>query len=126
MHLLGLRDRRSIPSLLHLCSASLVPFRRTVLTERLVPLKVFEALAAGIRPVCTYFSADLETLERENILTVARSAGAFIAGVREAIAKDGPSTRERLAQYGRFHTWPARWRQMDDIIRQRLADRANA
>jgi glycosyltransferase involved in cell wall biosynthesis len=122
VHLLGRRERYVIPELLRLCSASLVPFRRTTLTQRLVPLKVFEALAAGIRPVCTNFSIDLEALARANVLTVAASSEAFIAGVREAVADDLPETRSRLALYGRRQTWSARWQQMDAIIRHRLTD----
>jgi glycosyltransferase involved in cell wall biosynthesis len=124
VHFIGSRDRTVIPGVLRLCSASLVPFRRTTLTERVVPLKIFEALAAGTQPVCTCFSPDLEMLEREGVITVARSAEAFIAAVRDAIARDGLRTRARLVEYGRLHSWSARWREMDQIIQHRLADRA--
>ncbi len=126
VRLFGQRDRNIIPGILQLSSASLVPFRRSALTERLVPLKVFEALAAGVRPVCTWFSPDLDLLERDDVITVARSAEAFVKGVREAIANDSKDTRARLSQYGRQHTWPARWRQMDRAIRDALNQKSNA
>jgi len=116
VHFLGRRDRLVVPAILKRCSASLVPFRKIKLTERIVPLKVFEALAAGIVPVCTDFSVDLETLERDGYAFVARSSEAFVAAVERAVAGDTPETRRRLSRFGQQQTWHARWDQMRAVL----------
>jgi len=121
VHFLGRRDRTLIPGILSRCAASLVPFRKTALTERIVPLKVFEALAAGILPVCTDFSADLAALEREGYALVCRTPDAFVAGVQRAVGADTPAARERLARYGRGQTWEARWAQMRAALDESLS-----
>jgi glycosyltransferase involved in cell wall biosynthesis len=121
LHFLGRRGRFEVPGILRRCAASLVPFHKTKLTERIVPLKVFEALAAGAMPVCTDFSVDLEALEREGYVVVGRSRDAFVAGLQRAIATDRPATRDRLARYGRHQTWQARWAQMRAILDESLA-----
>ncbi len=116
VHFLGRRDRLVVPAILKRCSASLVPFRKIKLTERIVPLKIFEALAAGIVPVCTDFSVDLETLERDGFALVARGAEAFVAAVERAVAGDSPETRRRLSHFGQQQTWHARWDQMRAVL----------
>jgi len=126
VHLLGRRDRLAVPGILRRCSASLVPFRRTKLTERTLPLKVFEALAAGILPVCTDFSTDLHALEREGYALVCRSADAFVSAVEQAVAGDTPAMRERLSNYGRQQAWQARWLQMRAVLDDYLAASAPA
>ena len=112
MHLLGRRDRFVVPGILRRCSASLVPFKKTTLTERIVPLKIFEALAAGIVPVCTDFSVDLESFERDGYALIGRTPEAFVAAIARAVALDSPARREQLAAFGRRQTWAARWAQM--------------
>jgi len=121
VHFLGRRDRCVVPSILSRCSASLVPFKKTRLTERIVPLKIFEALAAGILPVCTDFSKDLDVLERDGHVAVGRSPDAFVAALEHAILSDDRSTRERLTSFGRQQTWKARWAEMRTALADCLA-----
>ena len=123
VHVLGRRDRLVVPAILKRCSASLVPFRKIKLTERIVPLKIFEALAAGIVPVCTDFSVDLETLERDGHALVGRSAEAFVAAVERAVAGDTPAARQRLSRFGQEQTWRARWDQMRAILDEEMTSR---
>ena len=120
VYALGRRDRRSVPGILRRLSVSLVPFMRTRLTERTVPLKIFEALAAGVLPVCTDFSPELEALERDGKLVVAHSATEFVEHVRVAIASDTTERRASLAAFGLRQTWSARWQAMDSILRDAL------
>lgn len=124
VHVLGRRDRLLVPTILRKCSASLVPFLKTRLTERIVPLKVFEALAAGIMPVCTDFSKDLVDLERNGWLLVARSQDAFVRMVEKAVDEDTPARRERLSSYGLDQTWGARWRRMREVLDEYLNTRS--
>ncbi len=120
VHFLGLLDRRLVPGVLRRCSASLVPFHKTKLTARIVPLKIFEALAAGIMPVCTDFSLDLATLEHEGHARVGHSPDEFVKAIQEAVVADSPALRNRLATYGNRQTWHARWQQMSKVLEELL------
>jgi glycosyltransferase involved in cell wall biosynthesis len=113
---LGRRPRTSVPGMLGLCAVSIVPFKRTPLTERILPLKVFEALAAGIMPICTDFSADLEHLAEQGFTLVAKSDADFTTMIRRAVAEDTPARRTRFQEFGRAQTWSQRWTEMRTII----------
>jgi glycosyltransferase involved in cell wall biosynthesis len=116
VHFLGRRDRLLVPDILRRCSASLIPFKKTKLTARVVPLKLFEALAAGITPVCTDFSVDLHRLAEAGYVKVALTAHDFASAVRQAISEDTPARRRWLSEYGRQQTWQSRWHQIRGII----------
>ena len=116
VHVLGRRPREEIPSILRRSSASIIPFRPSLLTRRLVPLKLFEALAAGVMPVATDFSPDLKRLAEAGLVRVARSDEEFVDQVRQAIAADSPALRARLREFGMRQTWDARWTEMRKVI----------
>jgi glycosyltransferase involved in cell wall biosynthesis len=122
VHFLGARHRRLVPGILRRVSASLVPFVANALTENIVPAKVFEALAAGIVPVCTAFSRNLDVLEQQHLVLVARSAPQFIEMVGEAIRGDTPTRRAELAAFGLRQTWSDRWRLMKEILERLESD----
>lgn len=121
VHFLGHRDRSLIPGMLRRAAASLVAFRCIPLTERIVPLKIFEALAAGIIPVCTPFSPDLRALESQGLVRIGATAEQFVAQIEQAIAADTPAERHRLSEFGLRQTWADRWRDMSRLIDQRLS-----
>lgn len=123
VHVLGSRPRESIPAILRRCSASLVPFRKNPLTERILPVKVFEALAAGIMPIATAFSMEVDALAAKGYGRVGRTVEEFIALVERAPREDTAAQRERLSAFGRLQTWPQRWRQMDGLIETFLSQR---
>lgn len=116
VHWFGRRERGTIPRLLASGSASLVPFRRSPLTARTLPLKVFEALAAGVKPICTDFSDDLHRLQEKGLIEIANTPESFAAAVRKAVSEDGVRVREQLSAFGRRQTWAARWQQARAVI----------
>lgn len=117
VHLVGRRPRSEIPQILESCVASVIPFRRLPLTERIVPLKVFEALAAGVVPIASDFSPDLAVLARQNRLKLATSADEFVHHIRAAAAEDTAERRAELRDYGLRQNWTERWQSMDLILR---------
>ncbi len=119
VYFLGSRDRRLIPGILRRVSASLVPFVSSALTRNIVPAKVFEALAVGIVPVCTAFSHNLDALEEQRLIVVARSASEYIRLVRQAIDADTSAHRAELAAFGLRQTWSDRWTRMNEILNAR-------
>ena len=116
VHFLGARHRRLVPGILRRLSASLVPFVESDLTARIVPAKVFEALAAGVVPVCTAFSRNLDAFEQRGLVLVARTRAEFVELVRQAIRSDTPQRRDELAAFGLRQTWSERCKQMNDIL----------
>jgi glycosyltransferase involved in cell wall biosynthesis len=116
VHLIGVRHRRLVPGILRRMSASLVPFVRNDLTRRIVPGKIMEALAAGVVPVCTAFSRNLDELERRKLVAVARSDSGFVELVRDAIQGDTVERRAELAAFGLRQTWADRWKEMSRIL----------
>jgi glycosyltransferase involved in cell wall biosynthesis len=115
-YFLGKRHRRLVPGILRRVSASLVPFVASALTENIVPAKVFEALAAGIVPVCTAFSRNLDVLEERRLVLVARNTAQFIEMVGQAIREDTPVRRRELAAFGLRQTWSDRWSRIKEIL----------
>src|SRR5579859_245863 len=116
VHWFGRRERGTIPHLLASGSASLVPFRRSPLTARTLPLKVFEALAAGVKPICTDFSDDLHQLRQDGLIDIASTPESYAAAIRKAVAEDGDRIRGHLSAFGRSQTWAARWQQARVVI----------
>lgn len=116
VHWFGRRERGTVPRLLASGSASLVPFRRSPLTSRTLPLKVFEALAAGVRPICTDFSDDLHQLHQDGHVEIASTPESFAAAVRKAVREDDERVRTQLSAFGRAQTWAARWQQARKVI----------
>lgn len=118
VHVVGPRPRRLVPGVLRLCSASLVPFVKSALTAPIVPAKVWEALAAGIVPVCTAFSSNLAALEHAGLVLVARGREEYLEALRLAIAADTPDRRAEIAAFGLQQSWASRWREMNDRLQQ--------
>ena len=120
--LLGRRDRREIAGILRRTSASLVPFRKTTLTERIMPVKIYEALAAGVMPIASDFSTEVAALARTGRVWVGHSPDEFVALIRRAVAEDTPVRRRELSEFGLRQTWAARWEEMDAILREATED----
>lgn len=120
VHFLGRRDRSLIAGILRRAAASLVAFRCIPLTERIVPLKIFEALAAGIMPICTPFSPDLRRLESEGLVRLGANADQFVEQIAQAIARDTSEERRRLSEFGLKQTWADRWCDMSGRIEQHM------
>ena len=115
-HLLGVRPRTDVPGVLRACHASIIPFKRIPLTEHIMPVKIYEALAAGIEPIATSFSTEVDDLAEEGWVTIARSHNDFVQAIRGAIASDTPDSRKRLSNFGLSQSWTDRWREMKAII----------
>jgi len=126
VHFLGVRDRRLVPGILRRCSATLVPFVPNDLTARIVPAKVFEGMAAGIVPVCTSFSRNLDSFERQGLVFVARSPAEYVELVGRAVSEDSPERRATISGFGLKQTWSARWATMNEVIGRQLEHKPDA
>lgn len=81
-----------------------------------MPVKIYEALAAGIQPIATHFSTEVDALSAHGWVTVAASREAFIEAIRAAIRADTAENRTRLSTFGLSQSWTTRWQEMRSIM----------
>jgi len=82
MRFLGLKAQRDLPAYLAHAAVTIIPFKDSVLTQAVSPLKVFEYLAMG-RPVVSIALRELEGLPHVHL---AKSQPDFLRALTEAFA----------------------------------------
>jgi len=112
VHLIGSRRYEELPSVLRGAAVGLIPYRRTVLTNSIFPMKVYEYLAAGLPVVATRLPSLVDLPE----ISVAEGADAFAAAVDRAMAEDSPERRKRRSSVAGAHSWESRLRELDVIL----------
>jgi glycosyltransferase involved in cell wall biosynthesis len=119
VHFLGHRPFAEVPALVKGMDVCLLPY---VGDERALyrsPLKLYEYLAAG-KPVV---STDVpEVRPYADVVTVAGTAEAFVAGVEAALREDSPARRDERLAVARQHSWDARVDAMSTVIEEALAN----
>jgi len=112
---LGVRPYTEVPSYLHCMHAGIIPFRRTLLTEAVNPVKLYEYSAARVPTVATNFSDDLRAFA-EYVL-IADSADAFARCIRTAVARrEDRAFLDRLSGFGLANDWDARAAQFSRLL----------
>jgi glycosyltransferase involved in cell wall biosynthesis len=111
VHLLGPRQPDSVPAYLHACDAAMIPFRVSPLVESVLPVKLYEFLAAGL-PVVAARWRELEQVGAPIVL--AGNAEDFAEAVRRA--PGSPGRDERIA-FARANSWERQFETMIAIIR---------
>ena len=104
VRLIGERPYAEIPGWLGSFDVTIIPFRRTPLTEATNPVKAYEIFAAG-KPLV---AVDLPELrEFDSLVRFASDPEGFEREIRAALAED-PSAAERRREFARRHTWERR------------------
>jgi glycosyltransferase involved in cell wall biosynthesis len=122
-HYLGAVPRRSdlIPYVGNF-DVCLVPFKRTDLTTRMNPLKVYEYLAAG-KPVV---SVDLPELrELQDVVALATSESEFIRQAEAAVKHDSETAVQRRMAVARMYSWESLVEDVSLLIEKTLALKKN-
>jgi UDP-galactopyranose mutase len=110
---LGERPSDAMPGYVQSFDVGAVWFRIDHLTEAVVPLKMYEYLAAGVQVVST----PLPIAGDEPEVRVAGDAEAFVAAVSDALAeREDPGSRERLLAAGASASWGERLRPVLDRL----------
>jgi glycosyltransferase involved in cell wall biosynthesis len=118
--LLGPVPQGELPALLADVDVIVLPYRKAAHSAGVIPAKTFECLATG-KPVVAKGLASLE--EMGDAFVLAEGEEAFVRAVREAV-DEAPERRERRLELARRNTWARRAEEIDDLIRQALAQRA--
>lgn len=110
----GPRKIGELPAYLRYFDVTIIPFRKTVLTKSIYPLKINEYLAAGKPVVATHFSEDIYTFR--DVAYVVDTHDEFLAAIDTAINSDDVALREARIKVAASNTWTSRVQQFWDII----------
>jgi glycosyltransferase involved in cell wall biosynthesis len=110
----GPRKIDELPAYLRYFDVTIIPYRKTVLTKSIYPLKINEYLAAGKPVVATHFSEDIYSFR--DVACVADSDDEFIKAIDTAINNDNTALREARMKVAATNTWTSRVQQFWEII----------
>lgn len=99
-----------LPGWLARMDVSVIPFRRTALTEAVNPVKLYESLAAG-RPVVSVPLPEVVALG-ERIVRTATTAESFESEIAAALGESGEEAVLRRRAFAREQTWQSRFEQL--------------
>lgn len=121
VHLLGERDRRQLPALLHHLDVGLIPFVINETTRHSFPMKFFEYLACGLPVVCP----PLESLRKHAHAPhtyVYRDAPGFLPAIAQALRARGAAETAQRRALAERHSWTRRVREIDALLRSLTAE----
>jgi teichuronic acid biosynthesis glycosyltransferase TuaH len=110
----GPKHITQLPEYLQHFDCVLIPFRKTVLTKSIYPLKINEYLAAGRPVIATHFSEDIYTFH--DVAYVVDSHEEFIVAIDTAIAEDSEEKKQARMKVAATNTWTARVERFWEII----------
>ena len=123
IHLLGPRDYADLPSYLKGFDVCMIPFAFTPVTEKSLPMKLFEYMASG-RPIVA--TATRPLLDYADYCYLGSSEAEFCSALQCALEEPplGPRASARV-QMARSHGWRARMHQIGEILGRAWDTRAN-
>lgn len=114
-HYLGAQPYADVPAYVRRFSAGIIPFRRTLLTEGVNPVKLYEYAAAGVPAVATDFSDDTRALA--DLVLIASSPAEFARHIRTAAGRRAdPAFVSRLRQFARENDWEERAKTFSELL----------
>jgi glycosyltransferase involved in cell wall biosynthesis len=112
---LGLKPYPDVPAYMRCLDAAIIPFKRTLLTEGVNPVKLYEYSAAGVPTVATDFSDD--TNEFADIVLIARTDTEFAAHLRTAVRRRTDRDFVRaLSAFASANDWDSRAREFSSLL----------
>jgi glycosyltransferase involved in cell wall biosynthesis len=113
VHHLGVKTYAELPGYVGQFDVCLLPFRLTLLTAAVNPVKVYEYLSAGKPVVSTPLK---EVLPLRGLVTIAETGG-FASAVGAALeAAPDPEGRDRRQEFARKNTWDDRVEQIRRLL----------
>jgi glycosyltransferase involved in cell wall biosynthesis len=117
---LGLKPYAQVPAYMRSFAAGIIPFKRTLLTEGVNPVKLYEYSAACVPTVVTDFSDDTRAFS--DLVLIARTVEEFVHHIRTAVSRrSDPSFAARLTSFARENDWDSRARDFSALLQ--LTDR---
>ncbi len=112
---LGRKSYSILPHYLQHFRCGIIPFRRTLLTESVDPVKLYEYCAAGLPTVSTNFSSHLE--EFTSFIFIARSQEEFAQLVNRAVEKSKDKEFvNRLTRFAEENDWDKKYLAVNSLL----------
>jgi len=107
-----------VPEFVAACDVGLLPYRQSVWTQHIQPLKLYEYLACGLPVVSTEIPA---VRDEGDVVFVARDHRAFVALVRQALGADNEALRAARQERAARNTWRERVERISALIEATLS-----
>jgi glycosyltransferase involved in cell wall biosynthesis len=112
---LGLKPYEDVPAYMRNLDVAIIPFKRTLLTEGVNPVKLYEYSAVGVPTVATDFSDDTRDFAR--IVLIARTEAEFAAHIRTAIRRHADREFTRgLSSFAAENDWDSRAQEFSALL----------
>lgn len=110
----GPRKITELPAYLQHFDCAIIPFRKTVLTRSIYPLKINEYLASGKPVIATHFSDDIYSFR--DVAYIAEDHEEFVSMIDKAIDENNEERKNARIAEAQTNTWTARVEQFWEII----------
>jgi len=112
----GSKNINELPAFLQHFDCTIIPYRKTVLTKSIYPLKINEYLAAGKPVVATNFSEDIYSFR--DVAYVVDTHEEFVETIDRAISENNEERQLARMKVATQNTWKARVEQFWRIVSQ--------
>ena len=117
VHILGVRPVTAVPRYLLASQVCLLPYRRSVETDHIDPLKLYDGLAAGKPIVASPIPA---VQPYDGLVRLAYGVDAFETAVEAALGEHDESLVAARRAAAAASTWETRFQQLSTLIEARL------
>ena len=112
---IGPKKNTEMPNYLQCFSCTIIPFRRSITTQYIYPLKINEHLSAGLPVITTNFSEDIGTFSK--VAYIADTHDEFIQAINKAIKENSIEKIKDRVQIASQNTWTKRVDRFWEILR---------
>jgi glycosyltransferase involved in cell wall biosynthesis len=117
VHFLGLKPASAVPDYLVASQVCLLPYRLSLETYHIDPLKLYDGLASGKPIVSTAIPA---ATPYRDLIRLVSSAGEFEAAIQAALAERDAALAVRRRAVAAANSWTARAEQISNLIETHL------
>ncbi len=122
IYFIGNKSHEELPYLVKYFSVTIIPYVINEYTENVYPSKLNEYLCMG-KPVVSTNLPEIRIFNQRydaNIVYIAKTVNEFCAHIRNAIAQDDDSLRQRRIEIAMDNNWQNRIEQMSGIIEKSI------
>ncbi len=120
VHWLGVKPPSVVPGYLLACQVCLLPYRHSIESDHIDPLKLYEGLASGKPIVSTPIPA---VLPYGHLVRLASTPGEYEAAISAALAEQDEEMAAKRRTAAAANTWDMRVEQLSDLIRIHLSQK---
>lgn len=120
VYLTGRVPYDQMPNMVKGFDVAIIPFKKTMESPTVFPLKLFEYLGAGKPVISTNFNMDLKNFT-EDLVAYCDNADQFSNAINEGLATDSAEFQKKRIALAKQHTWEKRASDFEFLIDKQLA-----